>query len=133
VVKALPLAGRLELRVPAEREQLAGVRSTVRRWLEGVGAAGGDVADILLACGEAAANAVEHAYGPTDADFGLSAEFSDGEVVLTIRDRGQWRAPRGENRGRGRALMEAVMDSVEVEPTLEGTTVVMRRCLRSAA
>jgi serine phosphatase RsbU (regulator of sigma subunit)/anti-sigma regulatory factor (Ser/Thr protein kinase) len=132
VVKALRLEGRLELRVPAEREQLASVRSTLRRWLEGVGAAGGDVADILLACGEAAANAVEHAYGPTDADFGLSAEFGDGEVVLTIRDRGQWRSPRGENRGRGRALMEAVMDSVVVEPTTEGTTVVMRRCLRSA-
>lgn len=131
VVKALPLADRLELRVRAERAEMAGMRQTLRRWLEGVGAAGGDISDILLASGEAAANAVEHAYGPADAEFTVNAELVDGSIVLTIRDRGRWRAPRGANRGRGRALMEAVMDSVQVQATEAGTKVVMRRCLSS--
>lgn len=131
VMRALPPAARLELRVPAESEELPVLRQRLRRWLEGVGAGGGDVSDILLACGEAAANAVEHAYGPSDAEFTFSAELDDGAVRITVGDRGQWRAPRGENRGRGRALMEALMDSVEVERTEKGTTVMMRRCLRS--
>ncbi len=39
----------------------------------------------------------------------------------------------GEDRGRGLPLMRALMDEVEVETTEAGTSVVLRRRLRSPA
>ena len=51
------------------------------------------------------------------------------EVVITIRDYGAWRAPREGDHGRGLSLMRALMDTVEVSPTPEGTTVRLRRTL----
>jgi serine phosphatase RsbU (regulator of sigma subunit)/anti-sigma regulatory factor (Ser/Thr protein kinase) len=133
VVKASPLSERLSLRVPADADELSRLRRTLRHWLDDMGASDEEISEILLACGEAAANAVEHAYGPRDAEFSVSAELLDGIVVLTVRDEGQWRSARGADRGRGTPLMEALMDSVEVDRSPAGTSVVMQRCLSSAA
>jgi anti-sigma regulatory factor (Ser/Thr protein kinase) len=85
---------------------------------------------IVLACGEACANAIEHAYSPASASFELEATNSDGLVELAVRDAGRWRAPRGGNRGRGLTIMEATMDQLEVRQTASGTEVVMRRRLK---
>ena len=54
---------------------------------------------------------------------------------MTVRDRGRWRPPRGSHRGRGLPLMQALMESVDVEHGDEGTVVVLERTLqpRSAA
>jgi len=84
---------------------------------------------ITLACGEACANAIEHAYSPAPAFFELEASAEDGHITLAVRDIGRWRAPRGENRGRGLKIMESVMDVVEVNATSPGTEVLMRRRL----
>jgi anti-sigma regulatory factor (Ser/Thr protein kinase) len=46
-----------------------------------------------------------------------------------VRDFGSWRAERAGDRGRGLSLMRALMDTVEVTPTPEGTTVRLRRTL----
>ena len=46
-----------------------------------------------------------------------------------IRDFGSWRAPRGNNRGRGLMLMQGLTDSVEVVQRDEGTTVQLSRRL----
>ena len=73
---------------------------------------------------------MEHAYGPLDATFDLGAEVDGDDVVLTVRDHGHWRPPRGVNRGRGLRLMESFMDEVEVIPGDEGTTVRLRKRLR---
>ncbi|MCA1708845.1 MAG: SpoIIE family protein phosphatase, partial [Actinobacteria bacterium] len=56
--------GPLDLVVPALPWALRDIRVAVRRWLSAVGAAPRTVADLLIAVGEAATNAVEHAYGP---------------------------------------------------------------------
>jgi anti-sigma regulatory factor (Ser/Thr protein kinase) len=48
-------------------------------------------------------------------------------VVITIRDAGSWRAPRGEDRGRGLTIIETAMDAVDVNTTANGTEIVMRR------
>ena len=52
----------------------------------------------MLAACEAAANAVEHAYGPGEATFEVSARIADGEVTIDVRDRGTWR-PRATSSG----------------------------------
>ena len=53
----------------------------------------------------------------------------DSEVLIIVSDFGGWREPRGTDRGRGLPLMEALMDSVQVDPSSEGTTVQLRRRL----
>ena len=50
-------------------------------------------------------------------------------MEIAIRDFGAWRAPREGDRGRGSSLMRALMDTVDVVPTPDGTTVRMQRTL----
>ena len=126
-----PVGPSLRLHVPAEPDVLRGLRRTLRRWLAEQGAGDDDVQAILLASGEACANAVEHAYGPEPATFDVEADAEDGVVRLVVRDHGRWRDPRGEHRGRGLQLMEATMDEVTVTRGEAGSEVVLRRSLRS--
>jgi anti-sigma regulatory factor (Ser/Thr protein kinase) len=106
---------------------LAGIRDLLRRWLTHHGATADEAYDITVASQEACANAIEHAYGPGEQVFELEA-CREGEVFeIVVRDHGQWRTPRGTHRGRGLTLMQALMDSVEVQRTDSGTTVVLRR------
>jgi anti-sigma regulatory factor (Ser/Thr protein kinase) len=124
---------RLVLRLPAEPLVLSSLRRTLRLWLEGLGATETETYDVLVAVTEAAANSVEHAYGPVDAGFDVEAEMSDeGEVCLVVRDQGRWRPPRGHNRGRGTLLMQELMDHFEVTTGEEGTEVRMRLRLARA-
>jgi serine phosphatase RsbU (regulator of sigma subunit)/anti-sigma regulatory factor (Ser/Thr protein kinase) len=133
-VQLTPLsADRLALRLPAEPPVLASLRRTLRQWLEALGAGELEVYDVLVAVTEAAANAVEHAYGPVDASFDVEVTATDdGEVLVVVRDQGRWRPPRGHNRGRGTLLMQELMDDFEVKTGDEGTEVRMRRRLERA-
>ena len=89
---------------------------------------GADHPETLTARGNLA-----HAYRAADAQVEIEANLVDGEVDITIHDRGKWREPRGEHRGRGLALMRGLMDDVQVARTDQGTTVRMRRRLRREA
>jgi anti-sigma regulatory factor (Ser/Thr protein kinase) len=129
-----PLAhDRITLRLPAEPHVLTSLRRTLRQWLERLGAGDVETYDVLVAVTEAAANAIEHAYGPVDAAFDVEAEASDdGEVTVVVRDQGRWRPPRGHNRGRGTLLMQELMDHFEVTTSDDGTVVQMRRRIARA-
>jgi anti-sigma regulatory factor (Ser/Thr protein kinase)/putative methionine-R-sulfoxide reductase with GAF domain len=124
-----PIPEVLDLRFQAEPETLATLRHTLRRWLRAAGATSEDLAAITLACNEAAANAVEHAYGAGPAIYDVSARLEGSVVVLSVRDHGRWRDPRGENRGHGQVIMRAAMEEVETRSAETGTEVVMRRRL----
>src|SRR4051794_8973234 len=124
-----PLEDRLLTRWPARAEALAGVRHLLRRWLRHQGATDDEIYDVTVACQEACANAVEHAYAPGEEAFEVEAVRLEGAVEISVRDRGQWRRARGTHRGRGMPMMEALMDSVHVQHTAEGTVVVLRRSL----
>jgi signal transduction histidine kinase/DNA-binding response OmpR family regulator/serine phosphatase RsbU (regulator of sigma subunit) len=129
----LPPEERLALELPAVPESLAPLRRALTHWLEAGGVGAGDVGAITLACGEAAANAVEHAYGPGDGSVELAAERDGEDIALAVRDRGSWRAQRGEDRGRGLMLMEALLDEVDVKVRPEGTTVLLRKRIAEEA
>jgi anti-sigma regulatory factor (Ser/Thr protein kinase) len=130
-VSPLPTRG-FALDLPAEPEALSSVRKALERWLSEAGTSRRDAHAIKVACGEACANAIEHAYRPGDAAFRIEASREDTEVLIVVRDFGGWREPRGTDRGRGLPLMEALMDSVHVDPSSEGTTVQLRRRLAVA-
>jgi anti-sigma regulatory factor (Ser/Thr protein kinase)/putative methionine-R-sulfoxide reductase with GAF domain len=122
----------LNLSLPAEPSVLAPARRRLRAWLRSQDCDPETTEAIVLAAGEACANAIEHAYPPVAAGLELTARL-DGEVVeVIVRDGGRWREARGQNRGRGLGIMRAAMDSVDVRSSDTGTEVVMRRDRRSA-
>jgi anti-anti-sigma factor len=122
---------RLEIVAPARPEELSRLRWAVGAWLRAAGAGADEAHDVMLACGEACANAIDHAYPPDDpglVQIRLEGDGADG-IVLSVRDFGQWRPPpvdRGE-RGRGIVLMRELMDGVRLVECGPGTEVVMRR------
>ena len=128
-----PLADHLSTRWQATPESLAPIRYLLRRWLLNRGASEDEAFDITVASQEACANAIEHAYGPGLADFTVAANYDDGRVAIAVTDHGRWRAPRGDNRGRGLPLMRELMDDVEITQGEDGTTVTLVRTLGSAA
>jgi serine phosphatase RsbU (regulator of sigma subunit)/FixJ family two-component response regulator/anti-sigma regulatory factor (Ser/Thr protein kinase) len=124
---------RLALTLRAQPEALISARRALRNWLAEVGVEPEALYDITLATGEACTNAIEHAYAPGEASFDLEAIRGEGDVIVTVRDYGSWRPPRGQNRGRGLKLMETLMDEVTVRREETGTIVELRRALREEA
>jgi serine phosphatase RsbU (regulator of sigma subunit)/DNA-binding response OmpR family regulator/anti-sigma regulatory factor (Ser/Thr protein kinase) len=120
---------RLALTLPAVPEALITARRALRNWLGELGAGPQAVYDLTLAAGEACTNAIEHAYAPGDASFDIEAQHEDDAVRVVVRDYGQWRPARGQNRGRGLRLMEALMEEVVITRAQNGTIVEMRRAL----
>jgi PAS domain S-box-containing protein len=125
--------GLLEMKMPAEPIALRSVRRSLGRWLHQCEAGETESYEIILACNEAFANAIEHAYGPGDGWVEMKATILEDEVSITVLDFGRWREPRGVNRGRGLTLIEAVMDSVEIGKDPErGTRIRMVRKLQKS-
>ena len=83
---------RMELTLRAEPESLAQMRRALGRWLRAVGATDAETYESLVACGEACANAIAHAYPPGEASYVVEARRQDGGVELRVRDFGSWRA-----------------------------------------
>ncbi|SEE39979.1 SpoIIE family protein phosphatase [Streptomyces sp. Ag109_O5-10] len=120
----------LEMSFPAESAQLAPVRKALRNWLARCDLPANTVQNVLVAAGEACANAVEHGHrhNPGEA-VRLRAEARADDLWLTVADSGLWKVPEPEentHRGRGVALMRAMMQHVTITPGPSGTTVDMQ-------
>jgi serine phosphatase RsbU (regulator of sigma subunit)/anti-sigma regulatory factor (Ser/Thr protein kinase) len=131
VVHSVGLEERITARVPARAEELAGIRYLLRRWLAVNGATDDDCASFAIAATEASANAIGHAYGPAEAEIEVTAALDSGVAIVTIRDHGRWKKPRGENRGRGIPVMREFMDEVLIDAGEDGTVVELRRRIGS--
>jgi anti-sigma regulatory factor (Ser/Thr protein kinase) len=118
-----------EIVIPADPAHLSSVRARLSRWLDAARVDHEDRNQIVLACSEACANAIEHAYRGRGGDVQVRGTIDAGEVDIVVRDRGRWRSPRDDDRGRGLNVMRACMDNVVVEPTTDGTVVRMRRSI----
>ena len=129
-LRNVPMSDRFTVQLASAPEALSSMRSLLRRWLRHVGAGDQEIADITTACGEAATNAIEHAGPVGGRPFEVSGRLRGGEVQLAVRDFGAWRDPRDGDQGRGLSLMRALMDTVEVAPAPDGTTIWMRHQLR---
>ncbi len=115
-------------RVPAYPRLLRSVRHDLRDWLRHAGLALPVIDDVVLACGEACANVVEHAYRdmPTG-ELAVEGHLSERAVVCTVRDFGRWRTSDAVRPGgRGFGLMGELVDEIDVERTSWGTRVQLR-------
>lgn len=119
----------LHVSLPAAPVSLSELRATVGRWLRQNDATQTEAYEMTVAVGEAAANAIEHAYPPGNAEFETTAEIIDGRACVTVSDRGRWRPPRGEDSGRGLVLMEALADELDIASDEDGTIVRLYRAL----
>lgn len=121
----------LRILLPAVPASLAVIRAHLRTWLPTAAVNPATAADVLLAVGEAAANAVEHAgEGVRSVELEVTARATHTWLALTVKDNGRWHAPQPNARGRrghGSRLMSALVDHVTITPTPHGTTVEMRK------
>ncbi|MGW8724449.1 SpoIIE family protein phosphatase [Streptomyces sp. NPDC055808] len=119
----------LEMSFPAESSQLAPVRKSLRSWLDQCDLPPTTVQNVLVAAGEACANAIEHGHRDTPGHtIYFRAEAYVDDLHLTIADTGRWKTPQPElntHRGRGMSLMRALMQQVTITPGPSGTTVDM--------
>jgi serine phosphatase RsbU (regulator of sigma subunit)/anti-sigma regulatory factor (Ser/Thr protein kinase) len=135
VAPASVLGDRLDLIMPTDMAELAGLRRAVGRWLGEAGANEDEAFEIMVACGEAATNAVEHAYVSGAASYQVTCHIdrSTGIVEIVVRDWGRWKSAADRaDRGRGLHLIHALMDGTHVirgGPSSSGSSVQIRRKL----
>lgn len=124
----------LTVTLAAHPAGLAVSRGRLRRWLVAAGVDAETAADVLLAVGEATANATEHAVVGVDREVAITvtAAITGSRLELTVSDDGVWKpAPASPgHRGHGIHLIHALVDSAELTTTPEGTTVAMVKELR---
>lgn len=117
----------LEMDFPAHTSHLAHSRSALRSWLTRARVGPDQAHDMLVAAGEAVANAIEHGHRHSPhGRISLRATVLVDEVQLTVTDAGSWKIPQpaaNPHRGRGITLMRALMHDVAIQPDITGTTV----------
>ena len=117
----------LELEFPAHISQVARTRMALRGWLRRAGVDPSESMKVLIAAGEAVANAIEHGHRLSpEGTIRLDATALVDEVQLTIADSGSWKTPQPDanaHRGRGITLMRGLMRDVTIDPDTVGTTV----------
>ena len=117
----------LELEFPADISQVARTRMALRGWLRRAGVDPSESMKVLIAAGEAVANAIEHGHRLSpEGTIRLGATALVDEVQLTIADSGSWKTPQPDvnaHRGRGITLMRGLMRDVTIDPDTVGTTV----------
>jgi anti-anti-sigma factor len=118
--------------LPAVPDALARLRTELDHWLHALGGSDEDTLAVRFAVLEAVSNVIEHAY-PDDAGSVWVEGLQDdaGRVCMTVSDTGRWVQPpvRPNDRDRGFALIRSCMDTVEIDRTESGTTVLMDRTL----
>lgn len=119
-----PQPGTVELRLPAEPTSATIARRFVSRYARAARLEPERTFDLVLAVGEAVANAVEHAYRGATGDFVLRLDARDDKIFGEVEDLGSWydRRPPAE-RGRGLAILRATTRRFELNRSERGTTV----------
>ncbi|NYF59761.1 SpoIIE family protein phosphatase [Micromonospora purpureochromogenes] len=120
----------------ADPAQLSPTREALRGWLAGLGVGASDVEAVLIAVGEACANAIEHGYRfAPGATVTVRGRLRAGRLEVEVTDSGGWRevGADGGERGRGRLIMARLMDEAVIDGTPQGTVVRLAKRLSGAA
>ncbi len=125
----------LRLLLRAEPCAAAAARNALTTWLATLPWLDETAQDLVFAASEAVTNCVDHAYPATgaapDAIVVEAHEHPDDDrirVEVTVADRGRWVDPPLDQgfRGRGITMMRALTESVTLDGSDAGTTVVLR-------
>jgi anti-sigma regulatory factor (Ser/Thr protein kinase) len=121
---------RLSLRLAARPAQAFLLRAHLRLWLAEQHAGEDEVLDILVAANEAFNNAVVNVRQPRSIAVHVEAGNNHGVVEIIVRDHGRWHDEQPSTSAEvGLQLLYALMDTVDIQTTREGTTVRLRRTL----
>ena len=113
----LPTVEPLSLQLPADPAVLAVLRRSVHGWLEGLEIVEPDVAAIVAACSEVAADAIEA--GPAE----LHGVLASGDVVVRCTGSADWRVEDHPSR----YVAALLVDDVSIDRSAAGTAVVLRK------
>ncbi|MFL6119519.1 SpoIIE family protein phosphatase [Actinophytocola sp.] len=117
----------LEVEFAARPTEVTAIRNSLRTWLNRCRIDAQQTVDVLIAAGEACANAIEHGHRANPGGrIRLRATALVDRLHLTVTDTGSWKLPQpaaNPHRGRGIALMRALMNEVTVDHGDTGTTV----------
>lgn len=123
----------LSLRLPRDATSVAVVRGVAVDALARLGVAEDCIDEVRLALSEACTNVIDHAHA-TD-EFEVRLEVDDANCVITVTDTGNGGAVNGSGasapmpgdsaeRGRGLAIMRALVDAIDFQSVPEAGTVV---------
>jgi anti-sigma regulatory factor (Ser/Thr protein kinase) len=121
-----PDGRRRDWRLPATESSVTVLRRGLGDFLRGAALSDDERYDLLLAAGEAASNAIEHAGDPSEPFFEVLARIGDASVTIIVCDHGRWcDGTPGTYRGRGLAMMRVLVDTT-IDVGAHGTTVTLR-------
>jgi len=101
-------------------------RDAIRSYAERCGVPRPEAFDIVLAAGEAIANAIEYGVRSADGTFTVELIRGDTELRISVESEGHWRStPSHKDRGRGMQIMRACAEHVEVSSTAERTHLTL--------
>jgi serine/threonine-protein kinase RsbW len=131
----MPSASMFTHAFPASPVELAGLREQLRVWLEEAGVSEDVERGVVLAVSEAAANAVEHGYASDGTGLvTVMARHEGARLEITVRDEGEWReASDAKDRGRGLAIIRAIVDEMWIGREDGATVLRMRTGARESA
>jgi anti-sigma regulatory factor (Ser/Thr protein kinase) len=114
------------IRYPSD---LSDLRTSLRAWLAAGLIHDQATSDLVVAVGEACANALEHGSQERAAKVEVTGRRDGEEIVMSILDAGVWdQTPSRPHRGRGLDIVRRVVDELRIEPGPDGgTTVTIRR------
>jgi anti-sigma regulatory factor (Ser/Thr protein kinase) len=101
-------------------------RDATRSYAERAGLERERVFEVIVAAGEAVANAIEHGSREDGALVVLELAIVDDEVVVRVENAGHWRsAPSRGERGRGVQIMRACATHVQITSTVDRTRLIL--------
>jgi len=134
---------KMELMIKADPKNESFARAVVGAFVSRLNPTLEQLSDIQTAVSEAVTNCVVHAYRNGAGDIRLICEMDRSNIKISVIDHGcgipdlkrarepfYTTCPEMERSGMGFTIMEAFMDSIEVESRIgEGTTVVLEKDL----
>jgi anti-sigma regulatory factor (Ser/Thr protein kinase) len=123
----------LRLRLHATPQAAVDLRESLRTWLEDANATEQETFDVTLACSEAFANSVGNPLRPATLIIEVEATVNAHRLLtLIVRDYALARPERSpEETSMFLRLMETLVESAETHARPDGSTIVLRRHLRS--
>jgi len=104
-------------------------RRKLSQWLSGDHLQADVVDDLVMTTSEALENCCDHAYANASAGgtMTLTARHTDNRLVITVADDGSWQVADVDAgcRGRGLAMMRALVDDVAIESGPQGTRLAL--------